>query len=149
LHNEKGTNKKIKAHYGFYSSYLLAREFIHNIVKSTNKEIIFHGHSKGGALATLAALDTQYNFNKDVGIFVAGCPAIGNKCFVDSLIKRLPDYHRYSFGNDIVSVLPPELFFYYHAGPEYHTGPERKWYKMNMNDHHWQNYYNLFENLTK
>lgn len=50
---------------GFYTAYLSVRPFIHEVLRTELKRfpttVFFTGHSLGGALATLAALDVSLN----------------------------------------------------------------------------------------
>ncbi|WCJ27167.1 alpha/beta-Hydrolases superfamily protein [Euphorbia peplus] len=88
------------------------------------------GHSLGGALATLNAIDIVFNgYNKPansktlypVTCFVYGCPRVGDKTF-QQLFNSLPNLHLLRIRNakDIVSDLPPDLIFtkYSHVGVE-------------------------------
>lgn len=95
----------IRVHSGFYHDYLPCREFIFSQVKS---EITVIGHSLGGALATLCAVDLQYNFpSLSVSAMTFGSPRVGNKWFCSSYDRRVPLTWRYKFGGDIVCSLPP------------------------------------------
>ncbi len=59
---QESNNRKVKVHYGFIEAYKSLREVVLNSVKSSGLDtVIFTGHSLGGALASLAALDIQYN----------------------------------------------------------------------------------------
>lgn len=141
-YKNSGTNKKIKVHLGFYSSYLQVRDFIHKVIKDerNDRDVIFFGHSKGGALSEFAALDVQYNFGLDVGIFTIGCPAIGNKYFVESFNRRVKDYIRYTIENDPVPLVPPKIFFYEHPGIEHHFGGKNNFFKLSLKNHKWLRY---------
>lgn len=80
------------------------------------------GHSLGGALAVLQALDFVQNegYNSSVlTIYSYGEPRIGNSAFatyVDSLDLNI---YRSVNQNDIVPHLPPESWGYQHHGFEY------------------------------
>lgn len=124
-YSETGTNKKIKAHIGFYKSYLLLRQAVHLRARNASK-VICMGQSLGGAIATFAALDIQYNFNKELECLTTGSPKVGNKYFVKSYNKRVPQTFRYVYGNDIVPGLPPGIFGHRHVNKEIHIGPKRR-----------------------
>lgn len=105
-YNNKDT--KIKIHLGFllgYTHYL--RSKIHEIVKEhPNDKYILLGHSLGGALARLSAIDIQYNFGVQSKVRVLGCPNIGNKEFEESFAKRMDDFKSYRTTWDVVGMLP-------------------------------------------
>ena len=80
------------------------------------------GHSLGGALATLCALDVQYNFpDKQVSCYTFGSPKVGNSYFKDSFNKRVPQTYRFVNSADTVPALPPGGFE--HVGIFQHIGP--------------------------
>ena len=124
-YSETGTDKKIKAHTGFYKSYLLIRKEMH-LMCSNAKNIIIMGQSLGGAITTFAALDINYNFpDKNIAAMTTGSPKCGNKYFVEPYNRRVPDTYRYVYGNDIVPGLPPAIFPSKHVSQEIHLGPAR------------------------
>lgn len=137
-----GTNPKIKVHSGFLKNYKTVREYIHNIVKeSPVKKVFVFGHSMGGAVAVLCALDIQYNFKDvDVGCFTIGTPRIGNEYFKKSFERRLPDYKQAEYGDDLVPQVPPLFFGFSVLDKFYHIGPERKKRIGTLKDHKWYKY---------
>ena len=102
-------NSQVRVHYGFISAYQSVRDAIHNQVKSSpHRRVICTGHSLGGALATLCALDVQYNFpDKQVSCYTFGSPKVGNSYFKDSYNKRVPQTYRFVNSADTVPSLPP------------------------------------------
>lgn len=120
-------SSKIKVHKGFIDAYKTIREFIHNFIsmnKGSFDNIVVIGHSLGGALATLCSIDLQYNFSsqyKNLACYTYGAPKVGNKEFVISYNKRIPDSNRIYLLNDIVPKLPPFPIFSHVKG--YHIGP--------------------------
>jgi len=128
-----GTNRKLKVHSGFYQSYLEARGVVHSYVKDFGKVVIF-GHSLGGAIATLCAVDIQYNFpEKEIGYFSIGSPRVGNRVFAESFNGRLPDAVRCVNGNDVVTKIPFGSMGFSHVANLKHIG-DRKWYP-SVRDH--------------
>lgn len=115
-------DSKVRVHFGFISAYKSVREAIHNEVKKTpHSRIICTGHSLGGALATLCALDIQYNFpDKEVSCYTYGSPKVGNSRFVESFNRRVPNTFRFVNSADSVPKLPPGR--YEHVGVLYHIG---------------------------
>lgn len=123
-YKEVGVRDEIKVHKGFYKSYLRVREFIHDKIRD-DKKVIVYGQSLGAAVATLAALDIQYNFpDKEVACVTTGSPRVGNEEFVLSYNKRIPDTTRFVYGNDIVSNVPQKWLGYRHVHGLVHLGPE-------------------------
>ncbi len=112
----EGGNKKVKVHYGFIQAYKSVRDAVLNETKKTPyKRIICTGHSLGGALATLAALDIEYNLpDKDISCYTFGSPKVGNKYFTESYNKRVPKTFRFVNGSDTVPNIPPGA--YRHVG---------------------------------
>ena len=86
-------NDSVKMHRGFVSAYLSVRDKIHHYVNNSNATCYrIVGHSLGGALAQLCALDLQYNFvshtglqadkNIEVEAYTFGAPKVGNKAAI-------------------------------------------------------------------
>jgi hypothetical protein len=116
----------IKVHTGFYKQWMTIRNFVWDrILEFQKTTVIFIGHSLGGPIATLGALDIQYNLSVDSGCclpvintiecFVYGSPRVGNRAFAESYIKRVPNTLRYNYMFDIVSRVPPFWMFYKHV----------------------------------
>lgn len=111
-------NPAIKVHLGFLELYMLVRDQILRKAKDF-KEIVCVGHSLGGALATLAAIDIQNNVQKDIACLPFSSPKVGNKEFVESFNRRIPNTWLYYYGDDTVVRMPPSLPFF----PQYqHVG---------------------------
>lgn len=109
----------IRVHNGFYYDYVSsARRFVHEYIKSRDvKELTIIGHSLGGALATLCAVDVQYNFpSVSVSCITFGSPRVGNRYFSESYDRRVPDTRRYVYGNDFFCSVPMEFLGYRHVG---------------------------------
>jgi len=137
-----GTNPKIKVHSGFLGSYILARDYIQKKFKESGlKKAFVYGHSKGGAVASLCAVDLQYNFpDADIGCATIGMPRLGNDEFKRSFEGRIPDMIRIERASDLVPQLPPELFGFRHIGNFIHVGPARKGWLGDTKDHGWGHY---------
>jgi len=122
-YNNKKT--KIRLHWGFNQAYTCyARGRIHRFIQIHREEIKWItvcGFSLGGALATLCAIDLQFNNLIDaqkMDCFPAGNPRVGNKEFVRSFNKRVPRCWRTYNRNDIVPKLPPFILGYHHTGKD-------------------------------
>lgn len=108
----------VKMHTGFTKAYLAVRPQIHNIVRhNTITYWVVTGHSLGGALANLCAVDLQYNFAPNIAIevYTFGAPRVGNRAFSESYNRRVPNNWRFVNGNDVVSGLPRRWQNYRHV----------------------------------
>ncbi len=114
-------NTAIRVHDGFIEAYRSIREAMFKVAKdSPLKAVICTGHSLGGALATLCAVDIQYNLPaKQVNAYTFGSPRVGNPDFVRFYNRHVPQTYRIVNGVDIVPSLPldiPFLVDYEHVG---------------------------------
>jgi len=136
-------NPKILVHAGFINAYKSVREFLLIRVKESGlKEVWCFGHSLGGAMATLASVDFQYNFpGLAVKVVTFGSPRVGNKAFQTSYMHRVPENIRVVNGNDPVTRLPPKPFGYEHVGECLHVGDKFRWWKFwGARDHNLNKY---------
>ncbi|MCL6435601.1 MAG: lipase family protein [Leptolyngbyaceae cyanobacterium HOT.MB2.61] len=114
-------------HQGFINAYFSVRDRIHDYVKNHEVSgVVATGHSLGGALATLCAVDIQYNFSNKVQkleAFTYGSPKVGNEGFRDSFNQRVPHSYRFVHGMDMVAELPRWWQGgYHHVDKEYRIG---------------------------
>ena len=129
----KGISKKIKVHSGFIGQYKTVRDDILENVRLKRragfKRFIITGHSLGGALCTLCAIDIQYNI-PDIEIICLpfASPKVGNRHWKKSYNKRLPETYRFVYKNDIVCKVPMSIMFYNHVGKEIKLGVKTKWW---------------------
>jgi len=114
--------KKCKAHNGFLDQYIMVRDEIHEetlkrIEKYNLLKIIITGHSLGGALATLCAFDLKQFGDKfgEVQCVTFGSPRVGNRHFVRLFSEMVPGSLRFVYGSDVVTKVPPVIFFYRHV----------------------------------
>jgi predicted lipase len=96
-------------HTDFWESYEKLFKKIIETMHTLNfydKDIYITGHSRGGALAVLFALDNPYNMNvKKLTTF--GCPKVGDKKFKESFINRVKfEVNRYVNYLDVVPTIP-------------------------------------------
>ena len=133
---------KIRVHSGFLKGYKAVRAILHAKIPLDSCRIRITGHSLGAALATLCAVDLQYNFkNADIEVFLFGSPRVGNTAFAKSYNKRVFKTLRVTNGNDIVTKLPPKLFGYRHIGINIHTGMLSLPFAVSFEEHRPENYY--------
>ena len=77
------------------------------------------GHSMGGALAHLCALDLRAAFDPpDLRVVTFGSPRVGNSVFGDFFNMQVAESWRFTHGRDIVPSLPPTLMGFRHVSRE-------------------------------
>jgi len=106
-------DSNIKVHTGFINAYKSVRDQVHAIIEDVESKVnrvIICGHSLGGALAQLCAVDIQFNFDKKIECYASGSPAVGNKEFATSYNIRVPNTVRTYMRKDIVPMMPPANF---------------------------------------
>jgi predicted lipase len=147
----EGVNPDILVHEGFISQYKAVRKIIHEKIKSRiGGSLIVYctGHSLGGALATLCAVDIQYNFSTAFPVsegrltcITFGSPRVGNAMFAESYDARVPATLRVVNGDDIVTKVPMLSFQFSHVGQLVGIG-KKHWWKIlgSTNDHYPQRY---------
>jgi predicted lipase len=121
------SKKYIGIHAGFYSQFKTIIGAIKKELstRDTNKEIIFTGHSLGGALATLVTFYFQSSLKKYCITF--GSPRVGNSFFKRAFDKLENCYSlRYVYKNDIVTKVPMSwrilLFWFSHVSTKVKLG---------------------------
>lgn len=117
-----------RLHEGFSNAYMSARDTIHDFMRTNPvSKVVLTGHSLGGALATIGAVDVQYNFDRDpritIEVYTFGAPRVGNTGFRESFNQRVPNSYRFVYGMDIVPALPRPWQGYRHVDTEYRLGP--------------------------
>ena len=111
-------SRPVKMHQGFINAYLSVRDEIHeHAQQSETTQYRITGHSLGGAIATLCAIDLQYNFGQNISVeaYTFGSPRVGNDAFSDSYNRRVPDTWRIINGWDAVVGLPAPWQGYRHV----------------------------------
>ncbi|MDA9951453.1 lipase family protein [Oligoflexaceae bacterium] len=122
-------HKKItrgSVHCGFCKSYSIVKDKIREVVatlyKEKPRELYITGHSLGGALGNIAALDlTLYMKQFDpkfaiTGLYTFGTPRVFDKEGVQFLDQNVTEHYRFIFGNDKVVQVPWVLQNYFHGG---------------------------------
>lgn len=120
-------------HHGFYNAYhnTTLRPGVIDGVKRAKElfgdlDIIVIGHSMGGAMAAICALDlTVHNDVKDIRVMTFGQPRIGNAVFVSFYSQLVPNTIRVTHGHDMVPHLPP--YYSYFPQKTYHHFPREVW----------------------
>ncbi len=104
--------RKYKSHKGFSNAYLgirdqLIKDYKEHLQK--NDRILMTGHSLGGALATIAALDFKrtLKYKNKLAVYTFGSPKVGNDDFVRVYNKKVKNSFRIVNDEDIVPQSPP------------------------------------------
>lgn len=119
-----------QTHKGFTDIYMSCRDQVHTLLGMlpAGKPLFITGHSLGGALATLAALDIALNtsFTSPI-VYTFGAPRVGDPQFVQLYNYSVPTHWRFQNEFDIVPHLPPlvyqspktkQTYFYLHVKGE-------------------------------
>jgi len=93
-----------------------------NVTKHVQWACYVTGHSLGGALAQLFALDAKLTYGIDCIGYSYGQPRVGNRKFASFFNSHVPQFFRLVNSSDIVPHMPLRKLGYYHAGHEV-------WYK--------------------
>ena len=121
------TRIKLKIHSGFATIYKACRTQIMNALSDldSSKQLYITGHSLGGALAVLCALDAAVNTDyKNPVMYNFGSPRVGSPQFVQAYNDIVGNSIRIVNTNDIVPLLPPvsvkpplsnQLLYYRHV----------------------------------
>ena len=117
-----------QVHLGFYSLYF---NQLADAVKAAvqtldpSKPLVLAGHSLGGALANLAAVDLaihQPELQPNLHIYTYGTPRVGDLTFVETHSKRLPNHYRVVNLADMVPMTPFSnllIVNFMHAGEQW------------------------------
>jgi hypothetical protein len=75
------------------------------------KPIYVTGHSKGGAVANLAAMRLALTLAAPPAVVTFAAPRAGDQTFADAYAARLPRSDRYEYADDLVPHVPPSDAF--------------------------------------
>lgn len=107
-------NNQPEVHWGFYNQFSELKPEIDEIIEeyretnnNFNKEIIFSGHSLGGALATIAALNYGMEYpDLQVNCVTFGSPRVGDEKFANYFNKIVKNSYRFVNDNDPIPCIP-------------------------------------------
>lgn len=103
-----------RVHRGFYSQWAALKPSLMQLMQKCPKKVYVTGHSLGGAVANLAALDMAREFpTKQVMVVTFGSPRVGNLDFVREYDKHVFQSVRVVRKSDPIPLVPP-LPFYKH-----------------------------------
>lgn len=122
-------------HKGFNTAYMAVRPSITKYLNTLSKDdnIYVFGHSLGGALATLCALDISINYNRrfaSLSHIVSGSPRVGDKNFKDYFEYAVKNNLRVVINHDPIPTIPNFLAYvrpetkYQHVGNLLHMGKD-------------------------
>lgn len=108
-------------HLGFYSAYLGVSPLVGNLVQRLlsqfrDAKLIITGHSLGGAMAVLCALDMKEIFGNVDVLYAFGQPRVGNQKFADFIQAQVPNYYRIVHNADTVPHVPQSILGFKHGG---------------------------------
>ena len=77
-------------------------------INNEEYQVIFIGHSLGGAIATISSFYflTNYNFNSENILITFGQPKVGSEHFERYLTSNLKQIYRIARPNDIATLFP-------------------------------------------
>ena len=150
------SSSNAKMHKGFTRAYFSVRDRVHDYVRDRQvDQLTVTGHSLGGALAILCAVDLQYNFGNRISkidVYTFGAPKVGNDGFRESFNRRVPNSYRFVNGMDIVPALPRWWQGKYrHVDQEFRVGPRFSWnfFSARFKDHAITDYINELTKLAR
>eukprot|EP01129_Flabellula_baltica_P012080 TRINITY_DN539_c0_g2_i1.p1 TRINITY_DN539_c0_g2~~TRINITY_DN539_c0_g2_i1.p1 ORF type:complete len:305 (-),score=61.74 TRINITY_DN539_c0_g2_i1:45-959(-) len=119
-------NNTMKVHTGFLKSYLGVYPQFKNAVRKAQSicptcQVKVTGHSLGGALAVLSAMDVSDILNissSDIRLITLGMPRVGNSNFADYVSTKVSESWRLVNQRDIVPHVPPKFLGFRHPGTE-------------------------------
>jgi len=110
---------------GFFESWRALSAQVNDAVNNGLKaypgaRVVTTGHSLGGAMATLNALDFRVLRNVTSDVYTFGSPRVGNQGFFNQFASRMSSQQSWRMVNhrDIVPHLPPFSFDFHHVANE-------------------------------
>ncbi|MEZ4711887.1 MAG: lipase family protein [Caldilineaceae bacterium] len=136
---------RAKMHQGFVNAYMSVQDYIHRYLRNNEvTNLTITGHSLGGALATLCAIDLQLTYAGQyaMDIYTFGAPKVGNPEFRDLFTQHIPRSYRFHNALDIVPDLPRPWQGYRHVNTEYRLGSRLSWqfFSRRVSDHYMKSY---------
>ena len=106
-------NKFFLEQFESIESFLFSEKFMTDIKNNLDYQIIFIGHSFGGAMATLSVYAFVKKYLNNYGLtsinpvlITFGQPRIGNEFFAKDFTKSIPNIYRISHIQDYMTMLP-------------------------------------------
>jgi len=114
----------VKLHSGFANGYASVKSKVVGIVKNLKRacpscRLVLVGHSLGGGMATIAAVDLRRAGFQISLLVTLGSPRVGNSRFAAYFQKLGLPHVRWVNKHDIVPQLPPPQLGFHHVTQEY------------------------------
>ena len=140
-----GMAPRAKMHEGFTEAYISVQDQLHQFITFQNpSKLILVGHSLGGALATLCAIDFQLTYEQryDIELYTYGSPRVGNPEFRELVNESIPHSYRFVNGLDAVPSLPTRWNGYRHVDQVSRIGRWFTWriFSARIRDHFMDEY---------
>eukprot|EP01060_Flectonema_neradi_P001585 TRINITY_DN10956_c0_g1_i1.p1 TRINITY_DN10956_c0_g1~~TRINITY_DN10956_c0_g1_i1.p1 ORF type:complete len:1593 (+),score=169.69 TRINITY_DN10956_c0_g1_i1:137-4915(+) len=122
--------EQIKCHQGFIDAWSVFEKSIFRVLSVISpvtdpRSLFFTGHSLGGAIAQLAAINCVtklYTKPRTVRVYSLSSPRVGNINFSATYNYHVPHSFRLVVDGDPVTNVPFSMSGYHHAGTEVHLG---------------------------
>jgi len=114
---------------GFYQAYASLRSQVIPAVQKLIRQfpdyqLVITGHSLGGAMGTMAALELSVRYQLSPMVFTYGSPRVGNSVFSHNFNKYVESSQRMTNGADSVPHLPPQWVDFEHVRNEVWFNPK-------------------------
>ena len=108
-------NERSFVHYGFYRAYMSLRSKIMPYLEG-KRDIVFTGHSAGGAIALLAAMDLAHQpYNKTITTVTFGAPRLGDISFANKFDDVIGGHNNYRVVKSLDPVPHTPVIGYKHC----------------------------------
>jgi hypothetical protein len=108
----------MRVHRGIFRKYLALRGALHVLVRThAPQNLLLTGHSLGGALACMAAVDLRAHFDGvELHVVTFGSPRVGDEGFARALLQSCSTYVRVQDPRDIIPTVPGRALGFRHGG---------------------------------
>jgi predicted lipase len=115
--------KFVKIHEGFKTQYLKVQDYLDKKFYNESNLLIC-GHSLGGALASICALDFKLTWKpQDLTCITWGSPRVGGRAWAKLFNSTIENSFRYIYKNDIVPKVPTMWMWFKHIKNKIHLNP--------------------------
>lgn len=109
-----------RVHRGMYRMYTKVRDKLHALIlEHAPSKLLLCGHSLGGGIACLAAVDVRAFFDGvQIHLVTFGAPRVGDATFASLLESSTRSYLRVSAPNDLIPDFPGVLLGFTHGNAD-------------------------------